>query len=65
MLRCTQTKRGPGRENWGWTPLQIAAAYGMEDVAECLVGAWGGDMNGKGFGGYWRSESLIRMLRCQ
>lgn len=34
-----KTSRGPGRENFGWTPLQIASAYGLEEVVHCLLSA--------------------------
>ena len=46
-----KTMNGPGSFNKGWTPLQMACAYGVEPVVERLI-AEGADVNAKNCYGY-------------
>eukprot|EP01035_Chromulina_nebulosa_P019811 gene19811-25755_t len=46
-----KTKSGPGSFNSGWTPLQMACAYGVEPIVEKLVKA-GADLNATNSYGY-------------
>eukprot|EP00595_Chromulina_sp_UTEXLB2642_P001275 CAMPEP_0196766534 /NCGR_PEP_ID=MMETSP1095-20130614/26012_1 /TAXON_ID=96789 ORGANISM="Chromulina nebulosa, Strain UTEXLB2642" /NCGR_SAMPLE_ID=MMETSP1095 /ASSEMBLY_ACC=CAM_ASM_000446 /LENGTH=568 /DNA_ID=CAMNT_0042129021 /DNA_START=61 /DNA_END=1764 /DNA_ORIENTATION=+ len=46
-----KTKSGPGSFNSGWTPLQMACAYGVEPIVEKLVKS-GADLNATNSYGY-------------
>ena len=46
-----KTTSGPGSFNKGWTPLQMACAYGVEPVVEKLI-AQGADVNAENCYGY-------------